>query len=89
MAEDGPDVADSVDVLEENREWKAPQGRPTDSIIVKRKSRGMLFDQPDDAVDFFGEVRAEAFAGLLISITRTDEFGARGRMEANRHSAGL
>jgi len=85
--EGGPDVANAVDVLEENREWKAPQRRPADSIIVKR--RGMLFDQPDDALDFFGEVRAEAFAGLLISITRTDEFGARGRMEANRHSAGL
>jgi len=49
----------------------------------------MLFDQPDDALDFFGKVRAEAFAGLLIPIMRTNEFGARGRMETNRHSAGL
>jgi len=41
------------------------------------KRRGMLFDQPDDALDFFGEVRAEAFAGLLISITRAELVGAR------------
>ena len=49
----------------------------------------MLFDQPDDAVDFYDAVHAEAFASLHIPITCTNEFGARGRMEANRHSAGL
>jgi hypothetical protein len=49
----------------------------------------MLFDQPDDAVDFFSEVRAEAFASSLVPITRTDEFGPCGRVEAGRHSAGL